>query len=143
MVLRYLVACDVRADSVLLRRALANLLANAIRYGEAGTEVVLSVQCRGQGAEISVHSKGEAIAREDLSRIFERFYRCDPSRAGSREGSGLGLAIVRAIAEQHGGRVWATSDEAGTVIFLYLPGASMPLKTGAIPEKRSDNLSGV
>ena len=74
------------------------------------------------GTEIEVKDTGIGISAEHLPRIFERFYRVDPSRTEATGGSGLGLSIVRKIVEAHGGRVTATSGPKGSVITVFLPG---------------------
>jgi len=109
------------ADRELLRRALANLLANALRYGEPGTPITLSSAASAQGIEIAVHNLGPAIGAEHLPHLFERFYRCDPSRQGAGESGGLGLAIVRSIMQLHGGDVRAESGAEGTRFVLIFP----------------------
>ncbi|WP_019342291.1 heavy metal sensor histidine kinase [Stutzerimonas stutzeri] len=111
----------LRADPELLRRALANLIANALRYGEAGTTVTVASQCTGDRIVISVANKGPAIPPEHLPRLFDRFYRCDPSRAEPGDSGGLGLAIVRSIMQLHGGEVRVTSDATGTCFSLSFP----------------------
>jgi two-component system heavy metal sensor histidine kinase CusS len=111
------------ADPQLLRRALANLLANALRYGAPDSAVTISSQVRDGVREISVHNCGEAIAAEHLPRLFERFYRCDPSRNQPDDSGGLGLAIVRSIMQAHGGQVSVESNEAGTRFSLLFPPA--------------------
>ena len=110
------------ADRELLRRALANLLANALRYGEAGTAITLACATSTEGIELSVHNLGAPIAAEHLPHLFERFYRCDPARHGPGESGGLGLAIVRSIMQLHGGSVRAESGPEGTRLVLTLPG---------------------
>lgn len=109
------------ADPQLLRRALANLLANALRYGLPDSAVTISSQLRDGACEISVHNSGPAIAAEHLPRLFERFYRCDPSRNQPDDSGGLGLAIVRSIMQAHGGQVSVESNEAGTRFSLLFP----------------------
>ena len=109
------------ADPQLLRRALANLLANALRYGLPDSAVTISSQLHDGACEISVHNSGPAIAAEHLPRLFERFYRCDPSRNQPDDSGGLGLAIVRSIMQAHGGQVSVVSDEAGTRFSLLFP----------------------
>ncbi|WP_217476661.1 heavy metal sensor histidine kinase [Stutzerimonas stutzeri] len=111
----------LRADPDLLRRALANLIANALRYGEAATVVTVVSQCTGDRIVISVANKGPAIPPEHLPRLFDRFYRCDPSRAEPGDSGGLGLAIVRSIMQLHGGEVRVTSDATGTCFSLAFP----------------------
>jgi len=115
-------ACGtVVADRELLRRALANLLANALRYGEPGTPITLSSTASASGTEIAVHNLGPAIAPEHLPHLFERFYRCDPARQGAGESGGLGLAIVRSIMQLHGGEVQVESGAEGTRFVLTFP----------------------
>lgn len=108
----------VLADPDLLRRALANLLANALRYGEVGQPITLSSRAVGAEVEVSVHNLGPAIGAEHVPHLFERFYRCDPSRAQPGDSGGLGLAIVRSIMQAHGGEVRVRSDEGSTVFSL-------------------------
>lgn len=102
------------ADPDLLRRALANLLANALRYGAPGQPVTLTTERVGTMLQLSVHNHGPAIAAEHLPHLFERFYRCDPSRTLHGDSGGLGLAIVRSIMQAHGGEVGVRSDDTGT-----------------------------
>jgi len=113
---------SVTANGELLRRALANLIANALRHGRSGTPIRISSETLEDRVELRVHNLGGAISSDDLPRIFERFYRCDPARTGSADSGGLGLAIVRSIAQWHGGDVLVASDaEQGTVFTLSLP----------------------
>lgn len=109
------------ADPQLVRRALANLLANALRYGIPDSAVTISSSLCDGVVEISVHNFGEPIAAEHLPRLFERFYRCDPSRNQPDDSGGLGLAIVRSIMHAHGGQVRVTSAQAGTSFSLLFP----------------------
>ncbi|MGY4534511.1 two-component system heavy metal sensor histidine kinase CusS [Pseudomonas sp. TE3786] len=113
---------QVLADPELLRRALANLLANALRYGEAGQPISLATQQHGERLTLSVHNHGPAIAAEHIAQLFERFYRCDPSRTQPGDSGGLGLAIVRSIMQAHGGEVWVRSDDTGTWFTLVFSG---------------------
>jgi two-component system heavy metal sensor histidine kinase CusS len=109
------------ADPQLLRRALANLLANALRYGSADSPVRIASQRQGGYVAISVTNQGEPMAPEHLPRLFDRFYRCDPSRAQPGDSGGLGLAIVRSIMQLHGGAVHVESSAAGTCFTLRFP----------------------
>ena len=109
------------ADPQLLRRALANLLANALRYGSADSPVRIASQRHGGRVDISVTNLGEPMAPEHLPRLFDRFYRCDPSRAQPGDSGGLGLAIVRSIMQLHGGAVRVDSSAAGTCFTLSFP----------------------
>ncbi len=120
-------AAALTADVELFRRAVSNLLANAIRYTPRGGEIVLDAAESGEEVRVTVSNEGQPIAQEHLERIFDRFYRIDPSRSslpstGSLQGStgstGLGLAIVRTIMELHGGSVRAESDARSTCFVL-------------------------
>jgi two-component system, OmpR family, phosphate regulon sensor histidine kinase PhoR len=115
----------VRADRTRLREALYNLLDNAVKYSRQQGDIRLSARHRDGEMELSVSDDGIGIAKEDLPRIFERFYRADKARSADKvHGTGLGLAIVKHIAQLHGGRVEAESElQKGTTIRLVLPGA--------------------
>lgn len=111
----------IRADREMLRRALSNLLSNAIRYTPSGETVTVKLSQDGKSTVISVENPGKKIPTEDLPRIFNRFYRADPSRQKKGEGAGLGLAIVKSIVEAHGGNVHVDSDERMTRFHISLP----------------------
>lgn len=111
----------LHADRALVRRALANLLANALRHGAPHGTVTICGQVRDGGVDIAVHNLGEAIAEQHLARLFERFYRCDPARSKGGDSGGLGLAIVRSIMQLHGGTASLTSGADGTRFTLRFP----------------------
>ena len=111
---------QVFADPILFGRAVSNLVDNAVRFAPDGGEITLSISANADGTEISVTDNGCGIPREHLARVFDRFYRVDPSR--STEGTGLGLALVKSIAELHGGSVAITSErERGTTVRIHFP----------------------
>jgi two-component system heavy metal sensor histidine kinase CusS len=112
---------QLMGDPGLIRRALANLLANALRYAIPESAVTISSGVTQDTLAITVHNHGEPIAAEHLPRLFERFYRCDPSRNQPDDSGGLGLAIVRSIMQLHGGSVSVDSTEAGTSFHLAFP----------------------
>jgi two-component system, OmpR family, phosphate regulon sensor histidine kinase PhoR len=113
----------IRADQARLQEALYNLLDNAVKYSHEGGEIRLEAAQRGGEIVLSVSDNGIGISKEDLPRIFERFYRVDKGRRhDSVRGTGLGLAIVKHIAQLHGGHVEAESEtEKGTTIRVILP----------------------
>jgi two-component system heavy metal sensor histidine kinase CusS len=111
----------VWADSMLLRRALANLIANAVRHADQGSVIVLRSTRDEGGVTLSVENRGPTIDAHHLARIFDRFYRVDASRGGSSEASGLGLSIVRSIMALHQGRWQASSAEGRTRFSLFFP----------------------
>ncbi len=112
---------ELCGDPELIRRALANLVANALRYGAADSPVRIVSATVDGWRRVSVINQGSPIAPEHLPRLFDRFYRCDPSRAEPGDSGGLGLAIVRSIAQLHGGEVEVHSDASATRFTLCLP----------------------
>jgi two-component system phosphate regulon sensor histidine kinase PhoR len=115
----------IRVDRTRLQEALYNLLDNAVKYSREHGEIRLSArQCDGE-IELTVSDDGIGITKEDLPRIFERFYRADKARSPDKvRGTGLGLAIVKHVAQLHGGRVDAESElDKGTTIRVVLPSA--------------------
>lgn len=114
----------VRGDRLMLRRALSNLLSNALRHASADSSVSIDICVGGEMAQLSVSNAGETIPPEHLRRVFERFHRVDPSRSRQGDGAGLGLAITRSIAEAHEGRVEVRSGDGLTRFTLFLPLAS-------------------
>ncbi len=101
-----------------------NLVVNALQHTPAGGTVTLQVQSSGGTVGLRVEDNGEGIAAEDLPRVFDRFYRGDPSRSRNTGGAGLGLAICKALAEAVGGKIDITSQVgSGTVAEVTLPGS--------------------
>ena len=94
-----------RGDEGLLRRMVINLLDNAVRYTSPGGKVSASLDAQGGDVRIRIADTGIGIAPESAGRVFERFYRADPSRSREQDGFGLGLSIVKWIAESHHGQV--------------------------------------
>jgi len=110
----------VRADAPRLEQVLVNLIHNAVKFTKPGGEIVLLAQADEGGVRFAVRDTGVGISADDLSRIFERFYKSDRSRAGG--GTGLGLSIARHTVEAHGGRIWAESEEGrGSTFFFTIP----------------------
>ncbi len=112
----------VRIDPSALHQVLANLFDNAMRYVEADGEIDVAANLVDDMVEITVRDNGSGIPAEHLPRVFERFYRVDPSRSREEGGTGLGLAIVRHMIEVHGGQVAAESGpREGTTIRFTVP----------------------
>ncbi len=109
----------LQGDKAGLTQLCGILLDNAQKYAAPGGKIWLTLESTGKAARLSVANEGEAIPQEDLTRIFERFYRADPSRHG--EGHGLGLAIARRVTEQHRGKIWAESQEGVNTFRVTLP----------------------
>ena len=111
---------EVVGDEQRLRQAVGNLLANTRAHTPRGTRTTVTVAMRADMAMVEVADDGPGIPDEVMGRVFERFFRADPSRSRASGGSGLGLSIVSAIAEAHGGRVEAESPEGGGAVFRIL-----------------------
>ena len=104
---------------------LDNVIANALRYGRAGTPVRVRMRREGGMIRLTVSDQGDGIAAEHIPRITERFYRVDPSRSRSLGGTGLGLSIVKHIVERHRGRLHIESEIGrGTDVHVLLPVAA-------------------
>ena len=115
-------ARTIRADETRLHEVLYNLLDNALKYSRENGEIRLRAAQHGSEIVLSVTDNGIGITKDDLPRIFERFYRADKARSRELGGTGLGLAIVKHIAQLHGGRVEAESELGkGTTIRVILP----------------------
>jgi two-component system phosphate regulon sensor histidine kinase PhoR len=107
----------VRIDSQRLEQVLVNLIHNAVKFTRAGGEVILQAEAGIGEVRFAVRDTGIGIPEEDVSRIFERFYRVDKSRAGG--GTGLGLSIAKHIVEAHNGKIWAESVEGRGSAFYF------------------------
>src|SRR5471030_2679883 len=110
------------AEPMLLRRALANLCSNAIKYGAPDSELVVSATPSSDGINLRVSNHGATIAPEHLPKLFDRFYRVDESRERSAQSNGLGLSIVATIMQLHSGRYGVTSEKGVTCFELFFPG---------------------
>lgn len=119
----------VVGDRDALRRALANLLANAVRLAPSGSTVTVTSGRDGPWIWMGVQDEGPGIAPEDQERVFQRFFRGD-AKAGRHEGrSGLGLTIVRQIADSHGGEVRLVSEPGrGSAFAIWLPAHTPPVR---------------
>jgi two-component system OmpR family sensor kinase len=111
----------VRGDGYKISQLLANLVDNAIKYTPEGGTITLSLRTDNGSARLDVADTGIGIAVENLSHLFDRFFRVDKVRSRAHAGTGLGLAIVKAIAEKHGGRVAVTSQPGkGSTFSVWL-----------------------
>ncbi|WP_187488591.1 Cu(+)/Ag(+) sensor histidine kinase [Duffyella gerundensis] len=113
--------CLIKGDPLMYRRALNNLLSNALRYTQSGKTVTVTIAGSENSVQLIVENPGKLIPAENLPRLFDRFYRVDPSRQRKGEGSGIGLAIVKSIVNAHHGKVWVESDTVSTRFILLLP----------------------
>ena len=113
----------VLGDARKIHQVVANLLANARIHTPAGTLITVSIESNNEGTTVSIADAGPGLSEEDQARIFERFYRADPSRNRAKEeGSGLGLSIVDAVMQAHGGKVGVTSTLGeGATFSVFFP----------------------
>jgi two-component system OmpR family sensor kinase len=113
----------VLGDARKIHQVVANLLANARIHTPAGTPITVSIESNDEGTTISIADSGPGLSQEDQARIFERFYRADPSRNRAKEeGSGLGLSIVDAVMQAHGGKVGVSSTLGkGATFTVFFP----------------------
>lgn len=112
----------INVNARLLQQALVNLLDNAIKYSDPNKQIQIGVHLKETELIFEVRDQGWGIEARHLPRIFERFYRVDPSRSRELGGTGLGLAIVKHVAQLHGGRVTVDSQVGiGTVFRIHLP----------------------
>ncbi|MBK8986150.1 MAG: HAMP domain-containing histidine kinase [Chloroflexi bacterium] len=112
----------IEVDPGRMEQVLGNLVSNALRYTPSGGQILLAAaQTQPDKLAIRVTDTGQGIAADDLPRVFDRFYKADPSRAAQGE-SGLGLAIARSLVTMHGGSIWAESARGvGTTFVIELP----------------------
>lgn len=117
----------IEGDRLMVRRALSNLLSNALRHTPSGGEVLVRIQSQNGATDIGVENTGPDIAPQELPRLFDRFYRADPARAHpDSDGAGLGLPITQAIAQAHGASVSVSSQHGRTRFGLHFPASANP-----------------
>ena len=109
----------VSADPQRIGQVLGNLLDNAIRHSPEGGSITVRAQRQQDTVQVDVVDQGPGLSPEELSLVFERFYRGDKARTRATGGAGLGLAIVKQLVEAHGGRVWAESTEGQGATFSF------------------------
>jgi two-component system sensor histidine kinase VicK len=112
----------VEIDEDKLTQVLDNIISNALKYSPEGGKVTFNIEEKDEFIIVSVSDQGVGIPKENIDKIFERFYRVDKARTRKLGGTGLGLAISKEMVEAHGGEIWATSTEGkGTTISFSLP----------------------
>ena len=118
-------ACPVLGDRELLRRAVENVLRNAIRHAPAGTAVAVGLERRDGSARVVVRDLGPGVPEEHLGAIFEPFFRVEGHRSRASGGVGLGLAIARRAVDLHRGRISARNAGPGLAVAIELPAAGV------------------
>jgi two-component system sensor histidine kinase CpxA len=116
----------VDGDPELLRRAIENIVRNAIRYSPPEREVEISLRDRGATAQVVVRDYGPGVPNDALGRIFDPFYRVDPDRSRLGGGVGLGLSIARRAVELHDGALRASNADPGLLVEIEIPKAHQP-----------------
>ena len=112
----------VHADTGRIQQVMMNLIDNAIKFSPDGSAIRISVRAAGEKASVSVKDFGCGIAKEDLAKIWTRFYKTDSSRGKDKKGTGLGLSIVKEIITAHGETIDVTSTPgSGTEFIFRLP----------------------
>lgn len=115
------IGLNLLGDAIQLNRLFSNLIENAIQYTPAGGQISVIARSQGKQIQVAVQDTGIGIAREDINKVFDRFWRTDQARAYRSGGYGLGLAIAKAIADQHEGKIDVKSELAqGTTFTVYL-----------------------
>lgn len=109
----------VNANKDYLRRVLNNLLSNALRYGQEGKEIGITVRRKAEQAFVDIWDKGKGIPQKDLPHIFERLYTAEASRNASMRGTGLGLTIAKGLIEKQGGQITAESIPGEKTVFSF------------------------
>ena len=121
----------VSADEDLIHQVVYNLVENAVKFVNPGGYLEFNYQVQGEMTYISVKNSGEGIPKEEISKVFQRFYKSDRSRSLDKSGVGLGLNIVKTIVNLHHGEVIVRSTEGQFCEFIFtLPSAPAPAKGG-------------
>lgn len=119
-------SCDIYADKSKLNQVIYNLMENAVKYTQAGGQIKVTLQRQGRDARLTVTDNGPGIPKENMSHIFDRFYRVDKARSREKGGTGLGLSIVHQLVLLHGGAIRVESEEGKGASFIV----ELPLHQG-------------
>ncbi len=117
--LENLLPVQVSADRDMLHQAIYNLVDNAVKFTPDGGWIELKLSSNGKSVSVSIKNSGAGVSSEEISKIFERFYKVDKSRSYDVKGAGLGLYIVKTVIEMHSGTVYATSEEGKYTEFTF------------------------
>lgn len=126
---------DLLIDTEKMRIALSNIIDNAIKYSLPGKNVEIAVVLKGNQVIVAVRDHGIGVPQKDLSRLFSKFFRAENALRLQTSGSGLGLYITKNIIEQHGGKLWAESEQnKGSIFYFSLP-VHLEKKEESVDEK--------
>ncbi|HML23480.1 MAG TPA: ATP-binding protein [Aggregatilinea sp.] len=106
-------------DGTRLRQVVDNLVSNAIKYSPKGGKIVIKGTFDDKHVQVSVRDEGPGLPEEELSRVFERFYRVNNALTNNAQGTGLGLYLANAVVKAHGGRIWANNNPSGGATFTF------------------------
>ncbi len=112
--------CFALADKDAIKRVMINLIDNAIKFTPEGGDIEVTTEKVNGKVKVSVKNSGEGISEDELRHIWERFYKSDKSRSFDKKGVGLGLHIVKTIISQHGGEIYAESEEGSFARFTFI-----------------------
>jgi signal transduction histidine kinase len=118
---------QIEADPMRLEQVLDNLLGNAHKYADPGTDVQVEVRRDATEVRVLVSNRAPGIPAAEIPKVFDRFYRSGRARDSSKHGLGLGLYIAKALIDAHGGRIWAESQPGATTTFQF----ALPLERKA------------
>ena len=122
LVIAVILTIGFTSESFRQKRVINNIIGNSVKYMDKRRGIInFRIQDQYDCIQIEIEDNGKGVAKNEISYIFDRFYRTDASRNSAQGGTGLGLSICRKIIEDHGGRIWASSKEGvGTSIFFTL-----------------------
>ena len=113
---------EIEVDPQRMKEVFSNIVDNALRYTSENGHIVLSAEVVEDAIEMKIKDSGPGVAKDELDKIFERFYRTETSRTRDQGGSGLGFAIAKSIVERHNGRIWAESQPGhGLTVIIKIP----------------------
>jgi two-component system sensor histidine kinase KdpD len=127
----------VKVDFVLIEQVIVNLLDNAIKYSEPGTEIIIEAKKYDNEIKVAVSDLSPEIPYDDIEKIFDKFYRLHSPRLVS--GTGLGLAICKGFVEAHGGRIWAVNKKGGGVVISFTLSLEEQLPFGEQEDKEDEH----
>ena len=110
---------SVKADRDRIKQVLMNLMENAVRYSKETGKITISVREQDHAVSIAVSDTGPGIRKEDLSKVFNKFFRSKTAHKIASKGTGLGLTIAKNIVEAHGGKIWVQSREGQGSTFIF------------------------
>ncbi|MBN1966200.1 MAG: PAS domain S-box protein [Anaerolineae bacterium] len=110
----------INGDSTRLRQVVDNLLSNAIKYAPQGGDIVIRGTYDDQWVQVAVSDQGPGLPPDELSRVFQRFYRVDNALTNGTQGTGLGLYLAHAVVTAHGGKIWASNNPGGGATFTFM-----------------------